>query len=347
MNPGLSKVGVVRKFAAIVLAAAFLVSVGACSDLPAQAENCTPASTPGAASESVTAAGKFGGNPDAKVPTPIKTTRVETSIDKTGSGLLLGPDDVALVQYSIYDGSTGSLLGTTGQGGFAITKALTSTVGAKADPIGRYLSCVRTGSRAVTVETATQFLGSAAAVQQAGLASNLTLVVVSDVVRGYRGRATGVLQPVQPDFPSVVTSSNGTPGFTFDLQTAPKTLKYEVLRKGSGQKTKAGDALLLQVQAVAWTNPPATTTFDSTWTTHAPRYYPLKALQPNGDASTGATVYSLDPGSVKALTGQTVGSQILVVVPPKYGYPSGKAPAGYPTGTLVFVYDILGVLPTS
>jgi hypothetical protein len=30
-------------------------------------------------------------------------------------------------------------------------------------------------------------------------------------------------------------------------------------------------------------------------------------------------------------------------VPPKDGYPSGKAPSGYPAGsTLIFVYDILG-----
>jgi hypothetical protein len=33
---------------------------------------------------------------------------------------------------------------------------------------------------------------------------------------------------------------------------------------------------------------------------------------------------------------------VLVVVPKADGYPSGKAPSGYPSGTLIFVYDILG-----
>jgi FKBP-type peptidyl-prolyl cis-trans isomerase len=49
-------------------------------------------------------------------------------------------------------------------------------------------------------------------------------------------------------------------------------------------------------------------------------------------------------GMVKAMVGQTVGSQVLVVVPPKYGYPSSSLPAGVTSGsTLIFVFDVLGI----
>jgi peptidylprolyl isomerase len=194
------------------------------------------------------------------------------------------------------------------------------------------------GTRVVTVLTAKDYYGSSSTATSEGVSPTTPLVVVMDIVNGYRGRAVGTLQPLQSGFPSVVTSPNGTPGVTLDLQEPPKTLQTEVVRGGSGAKVKAGERVLLQVQAIAWTDPAPTSTFDSTWKTLDPRYYTLKALDKNSGG------YSLDPGSVKSLVGKRVGSQVLVVVPPKYGYPSGKEPSGYPTGeTLIFVYDILGI----
>ena len=49
------------------------------------------------------------------------------------------------------------------------------------------------------------------------------------------------------------------------------------------------------------------------------------------------------PGFAEAITGQTVGSQVLVVIPPDQGYgdqAQGQIPAD---STLVFVVDILGI----
>jgi hypothetical protein len=191
--------------------------------------------------------------------------------------------------------------------------------------------------------TAADYFGSASAATSNQVPPKTQLVTIVDIVKGYRGRATGTLQPLQSGFPSVVTSANGTPGITLDLQEPPTTATHEVVRGGSGEKVKAGQNVLLQVQAFAWTDPAPTDTFDSTWTDNNPRVYPLTALKA-GAAQSNQVAYSLDPASVKALVGQRVGSQVMVIVPPKYGYPSGKAPSGYPTKeTLIFVYDILGV----
>ena len=47
---------------------------------------------------------------------------------------------------------------------------------------------------------------------------------------------------------------------------------------------------------------------------------------------------------INALVGQKVGSQVLVVVPPSFGFPDGSAPDGVDTAdTLVYIIDILGV----
>ncbi len=337
MKPHPSKVGVVRKFAAIVVAAAFVATVAACSDLPAEVQNCVPKYTSGSASDSITASGTFGQNPKAHVPTPTVTKRIQVSTLKQGTGLELGPNDIAEVQLSLYTAADGKLVGSTGAtAGYSRASAIQADVGSKANAIAGALQCERVGSRVVSVLTAAQYFGSASTATNDGVAPSTVIVAVADIVKGYRGRATGILQPLQSGFPSVVTAPDGTPGLTLDLQEPPKTAQSELVRGGSGAVVKAGEKVLLQVQAIEWTNPAPTTTFDSTWTDHSPRFYTLTALVKN------ATSQSLDKSSVKALVGKRVGSQVLVVVPKADGYPSGKAPSGYPSGTLIFVYDILG-----
>ena len=337
-----SKSGVVRKMAAILLASAFVASVAACSDLPAQVQGCVPAYSGGAASESITASGAIGTKPKVHIPTPTKASKVENSVVHEGSGLILGKGDIAEISSVLYVGETGKLVGATAQSyAYSKSSAVQVPVGNKSTVlpliVTKALMCAHVGSRIVTVLTAAQVYGSAATAQSQGLNGSDAMVFVTDIGAGYRGRATGILQPLQAGFPSVVTSGNGTPGLTLDLQEPPKTLQSEVVRGGSGEKVKAGQKVLLQVQGVAWTDPAPTTTFDSTWTDDTPRFYSLTALAANAGGQ------FLDKGSVKALVGQRVGSQVLVVVPPKAGYPSGKAPSGYPTNeTLIFVYDILG-----
>jgi peptidylprolyl isomerase len=345
VNPGRSKVGLVRKFAAIVLASAFVLSVAACSDIPAQVQNCTPAYTSGAASDSIKPTSKVGTAPTALVPTPTIAHKIENSTIIKGSGLLLGKNDIAEISATLYDGKTGKIVGATY--GAGVTKATqiqlpvgdTSTL--LPTTVTKAMLCQHVGSRIATVMTAAQVYGSASAATGQGFTAGQTMVLVTDINRGYRGRAWGTLQPLQGGFPSVVTSGDGTPGLTLDLQEPPKTLQWEVVRGGDGATIKRGQKVLLQVQAVAWTNPPPTGpngTFDTTWKTHDPRFYTLTPLAADSNGN------ALDAGSVKALVGQKVGSQVLVVVPPKYGYPSGKAPSSYPSGeTLIFVYDILGI----
>ena len=58
-------------------------------------------------------------------------------------------------------------------------------------------------------------------------------------------------------------------------------------------------------------------------------------------AETG-TLNTLIPGWQKGLVNQTVGSRILLIVPPVDGYPKGNATPSIPAGeTLVYVVDIL------
>jgi peptidylprolyl isomerase len=328
----------VRKTVALVVAAAFVFTLAGCTDLPQTVDNCVPAASSGSASKAVSADGTFGKDPKATVPTPTATKTVQVSTLKEGTGPVLGTDDIALLQYTIYAGVNGQLLGSSGANGYTNANQYTTVIGVKADPIGKDLTCQRVGSRTVAVETAKQFFGSASSAQSSGLTANDVLVVVADITKGYRGRATGALAPLKSGFPSVVTATNGRPGVTLDLQTPPKKPESETIRKGTGAVIKKSDTIIVQIEGIGWTtNPAPTDTFENTWTSHKPVISPAVSVNQSSSSA-------FDPSSSKALIGQTVGSQVLVVVPPKYGYPSSKTPQGYPTGeTLVFVYDILGI----
>ena len=335
--PNATRISPVRKLAAVVVAAAFVLGVAGCADLPAQVQGCTPVYSSGNASKSITASGALGQDPKAHIPTPTVTKTVQVSTIEKGSGLLLGPGDIAEANVTLYTGVDGKVAATTGYGRSKVTQLPVDEKDSNLSVFAKSVTCETVGSRITTVMTAADYFGSAKAATASDIAPSTTLVSVTDIVKGYRGRATGVLAPLKSGFPSVVTSGDGTPGVTLDLQEPPKTLQSEVVRSGSGAVLKAGEKVLLQVQAIAWTDPAPKSTFDSTWTNQSPRYYTLTADTKN---SAG---FSLDPGSVKSLVGQRVGSQVLVVVPAKDGYPSGKSPSGYPTNeTLIFVYDILG-----
>ena len=99
---------------------------------------------------------------------------------------------------------------------------------------------------------------------------------------------------------------------------------------GAGAKKQAvvadGDDVTVNYQGLNWDTKEI---FDDSWAKGSPANF-----------NTAQVV----PGFSQALVGQSVGSQVLVVIPPALGYgeagSSGNALAGQ---TLVFVIDILGI----
>ena len=95
------------------------------------------------------------------------------------------------------------------------------------------------------------------------------------------------------------------------------------LIKGKGKKVAAGD----------------TVTFDYVWQ----RWSDGKILEETYNSKPAeAPLSELLPGMVKGLTDQTVGSRVLLVIPPSEGYPEGNATPKIDKGeTLVMVVDLL------
>ncbi len=318
-----------RKLVSVVLAAGLLASLAACTSAPL-GSGCAPLYSSGANSTLVTAKGKIGDDPQAKFPTPLVTKKTEISTVVKGDGKVIEPGAVAVVQVSVYDAATGNVLITSDYTGAGVI----GYVRDEAPAFGAAVQCETIGSRVAAVGSVKSLLGEEAIAQyKLPVEAGDTIVLIADLLDAYLGKANGADQPAQAGFPSIVTAPDGRPGFTFASdQKAPSEYKSAVLKAGNGTKIKEGDAVVLNYTGLEWG---AKTVADTTWDG-------LPTVKIMADLSTNQN--GVPKGLLKAIVGQKVGSQVIAVLTPDVGYPSGKAPAGVTAGsTLVYVVDILGI----
>jgi hypothetical protein len=324
----------VRKIIALTAAAGLLVTLAACST-SAPTGACEPLVTSGDSSSIVTAKGSFGLEPDAEYPTPIVAASVQASEITTGNGKTIFEGQYALAQVTLYDGETGEYLTSTS---YDPSGAFIVRAGEGAGNLGQALVCSEVGSRVAVTANGSDLYGFAGIAEDA-LPATGTYVVVFDIEDSILGKAYGADQVPQQGLPSVVTTPDGVPGVTVPGEDPPATVKVAVLKQADGATLAANDTIFTHYLRVDWANPNSDSSTKSTWADFGnPETMTLTAL----DASTGV---GLTPGLLQALVGQKVGSQVLVIVPPAFGFPDGAAPAGVDaTSTLVYVIDILGVV---
>ncbi len=320
----------VRRIVGVVAAAALVAALSACSGLETGASGCTPAFASGGNAALVSADGSLGSDPQASFPTPMVAETVEVESTIVGDGSLVGPGDGLEIQITIYNGTTGETLIATEYTGTGLL--LTAIEGPPA--WGAVAQCATAGSRLSAVGSAGELVGQATIDQYSlPVASSDTVVMTVDVINSFPGRATGVDQLAQAGFPSVVLAPNGQPGFTIPSSAAPTELKIDTLKRGSGVTVSEGDTVIVNYTGVLWETGGV---FDSTWERNTPAA--LLATSITDDPA------GVVPGFATALIGATVGSQVLMVIPPEFGYPAGSAPSSIPDGsTMVFVVDVLEV----
>jgi peptidylprolyl isomerase len=126
------------------------------------------------------------------------------------------------------------------------------------------------------------------------------------------------------------------PTITVPSNNPPSTLVTKTLIKGTGPKLVKGQYVIAQYTGYIWRTKKV---FDSSWTDGSPFGFVI-----------GASPEQVISGWDTGLAGQTVGSRVMLVIPPKDGYgSSGQSDAGIKgTDTLVFVVDIIDAFkPTS
>ncbi|MEO6318317.1 MAG: FKBP-type peptidyl-prolyl cis-trans isomerase [Acidimicrobiales bacterium] len=155
-----------------------------------------------------------------------------------------------------------------------------------------------------------------------------TLLFFAEVlaVRVPLARAEGTAVPPVNGVPGVVLDGEGAPTITVPTAEPPTELIAQRLIEGAGEVVEAGDTITVHYTGVLWNTGAV---FDSSWESGSPATF---------DIGTGAVIKGWDDG----LVGRTVGTQIVLVVPPAQGYPEGSPDGSIAgTDTIVFVIDIL------
>jgi peptidylprolyl isomerase len=263
--------------------------------------------------------------PTVTFATPFAVKKTANQVVTPGAGAALTKGQKITFDYVLLDGRTGKELETSfgnAPGSLTLDKAKTAT------QLVASLTGKTVGTRLLVAIAPKD--GLAQRLKAPGVKKNDTLLFVIDVktVRTPLARATGA--PVAPvaGLPTVAVAADGKPTITVPTGApAPTQLVNQLLIKGTGPVVAAGQTITVHYTGVKWADGKQ---FDSSWD----RGQPLDTVIGKG---------SVIAGWDESLVGQTVGSQVLLVVPPDKGYGASGSSDGKIKGTdtLVFVIDIL------
>lgn len=141
-------------------------------------------------------------------------------------------------------------------------------------------------------------------------------------------------EKVQPadGLPTVAADSTGSPTITIPPEAAPPTdLVVQPLIRGSGAQIEPGHTLTVRYTEVLWSTGAV---YDTNWAD--PHAAPLTAT---------AGVGTLMEGWEQGLLEQSVGSRVLLIVPPDLAYGGSDLPVA--EDTFVIVVDILDSHPVA
>lgn len=319
-----------RTASALVLSTALVGSLVACT-APGGSAACEPVVPTGQAAGYVEATGAFGAQPEVDFPTPLQTDGTQQAVIDAGEGDPIAAGQIVDFQVSLFNGEDGELI--TASSYDAAEPPLRRTAGSGIDLLAEAVQCAQVGSRIAVTGTIADVFGADTLDPSLGLGNDDAIVMVLDVQAAYLGRATGIPQLGASGIPAVVTTPDGIPGVTIPNEDPPTELRAHTLVLGQGAAIEEGDRAVVHYTGLLWAT---RTVFDSSWDRGAPATLTITSFEndPNG----------VVPGLAEALIGRTVGSQVIVVIPPELGYPAGQAPATIPDGsTMVFVVDILGI----
>lgn len=268
--------------------------------------------------DKVSVSGSFGKAPKVKVDSPWAIDKTRTKVLDAGNGPVVGEGQSVEVNYYGVNGRTGKTFDESFSRGQPIAFSLAQVVpGFSKGLVGQ-----RQGSRVLIAMPGKDGYDPMGGNPQAGIEVGDTLIFVVDVVGGQLSGPEGATVQPKAGLPTV-TENSGKPEITIPESAPPTALEVQPLIKGKGKKVGANDTI----------------TFNYLWV----RWSDGKVLEQTYGAKPATTELSgLLPGMAKGLEGQTVGSRVLLVIPPADGYPDGNAtPSVKPGETLVILVDLL------
>ena len=305
-----------RRTATATLLAASLVLLAACSGGSEDADPTPSASSSAAATasaadvaalEAVTVTGEPGAEPTLEFDQPFTVSADVARIAVPGEGDTVEQGHQVMLNIAAVSGADGSAQGGTYG---AEPQAYVMEQGNVPDALFEVLVGAQVGARAL----------------YASPAADDTILMAVEIMstEAIPTRAEGTAVTDLPaGLPTVTLAEDGAPSIETVEGDPPAELVVQPLIQGAGAAVEAGQTLTVQYSGWLWDGTP----FDSSWERGSASSFQLSGVI---------------PGWQQGLAGQTVGSQVLLVIPPDLGYGEEGQGDSIPGGsTLIFVVDIL------
>ena len=277
----------------------------------------------------VSVSGALGATPIVDFPTPFVGRDASTAVVIPGDGDVITSGSYVDFEATVFGGEDQTVLTATAYGANN-SPAQRIAIAAGSNALNDAFLCHRAGERFTLTGTTGDIFGD---VSSAGINPNDTVVVVFDVMDVYPHSSQGIPQFAQDGMPAVTSAPDGRPGIAVPNTPPPTELRISTLTKGDGEIISEAQTVVVHYLGVVWGG----AVFDSTWDSNRPTDLVAQSFIDNNGVG-------VVPGVAKALIGQTVGSRVLVSIPPSEGYPAGQEPTSIPAdATMIFVIDILGV----
>ncbi|EFG47075.1 peptidyl-prolyl cis-trans isomerase, FKBP-type [Brevibacterium mcbrellneri ATCC 49030] len=271
--------------------------------------------------DDIKVSGETNKKPEVEVKTPFAAENAHKTLEQ-GSGKKADKGLQVTAHYTVVSGESGKVVESSYDSkpsGFPvddqqISKRLFDAI------VG-----VQEGGRVLMVENASP----------GGNQPNQTLIYVWDIVKVDKtpeilSKAEGTEKEIPGDLPQVTRDKDGKPSISQPKGDAPKELTVKPAIEGDGPVVKEGQKVSVHYTGWLWDD--TSKPFDSSWDRGQPFSFTPGA---------GEVIAGWEEG----VTGQKVGSQILLVVPADKGYGDAGSPPNIPGGaTLVFVVDILAAV---
>jgi peptidylprolyl isomerase len=307
-----------------------LVFLAACSSAQSDAKAAS-------ALDGITVSGTFKAPKVTFKTKPLSVKSTTTRVVTAGKGAKLSKFDVIMISYAIFNGKNGKQLSSN----FGIELApmdLSSNTMIKG--LNKGLTGQQVGSWLLVAVPPADAYG-AKGLAQAGIGPTDTIVFLIDLVsaRTPLAKAGGIAVQPNAGLPTVIVDGAKPAQITVPKTPAPTKLVVQPLIKGLGAVVKSGQSIQVYYTGVLWKDGK---TFDASGD---PQPGALYGGPVDVQIGTGKVIAGWDKG----LVGQTVGSRILLIVPPAEGYGAkGSPPIGVegsppigPKDTMVFVVEIL------
>lgn len=265
----------------------------------------------------ITVTGEKGKAPKVtfKAPFALDETVVKVLIPATGRKV--PPDGVVKVSYYGVNGRDSKVFDES----FKTGKPIEFSTGQVIAGFRKGLEGQTVGSRVLIGVPGKDGYDAQGGSQDGSIKVGDTIMFVVDIVDASRSMATGPAVAPKAGLPAV-TVEDGKPKITPPTGNPPAALQVQPLIKGDGAKVGAGDTIMVKYVGMSWKTG--------------------KVFEEDYDKGEAGSLAGLIKGWQQGLAGQTVGSRVLLVIPPSLGYPDGRRePKLEPGDTLIYVVDIL------